>query len=337
MIDWLQGSLPFIHRPLCAGKVLKVSPAGELEWESECWTDAVGSHDQNFRLRSRHSSEIQFSFNPSKWLQGHNLFGCDDLPALLLESLSNVFMRVGIEHCPTELAASVRVATLTRVDITRSFSLPNREAVRSFIKAAEQSAYLRHRGRGQLTKESTLYFGHGSRRWSLKLYCKADEIEAHRLHAQLPHREDLLAWAENKLRVELTLRSLQLSELRLRAPLLWSDNSASKAFHTHLEGLDMAAQSKLPDAKLFELPKKLRTIYLLWLDGHDVRTVLSTRTFYRYRNLLLSQGVDIAMTRPRDPARDRPDLRRVLTAVPAEVPDWAKGTSLYFEPSKRAA
>jgi II/X family phage/plasmid replication protein len=337
VIDWLSGRITFDHEPLNGGKVFKVRPDGHIEWTSNCWTDVKGSHDENFRLRSYGSSIIEFSGNPAKWLQGHNLFGCDDLPAVLLGALTDVFSRVGVEHDAVALADACSVATLTRVDLTRSFKLQSREAVRSWIRSAAESAWLRHRGRGLLTKEGTLYFGKHSRRWSIKVYCKADELEAHQLPVKLRSRDRLVRWAEGQLRVEITLRSLQLRDEKLYAPLLWRDNTFARAFDSHLSTLEMSGQMKIPDEKFAQLPPRIRAAYQLWLDGNDLRRVYSRRTFYHYRRQLLRHGVDVALLRPRDPSRDRPDLRRVLTAVPSEVPAWAVGTSLYFEAVKKAA
>ncbi|WP_261382156.1 phage/plasmid replication protein, II/X family, partial [Xanthomonas vasicola] len=48
---------------------------------------------------------------------------------------------------------------LTRVDVTESFHLESRAQVLEWLRAAEQTAHLSHRGRGQLVKSSTLYFG----------------------------------------------------------------------------------------------------------------------------------------------------------------------------------
>ena len=43
--------------------------------------------------------------------------------------------------------------------------------------AAEMNATLSHRGRGQVTKGSTLYFGKSSRRSSVKFYAKGEEFQ----------------------------------------------------------------------------------------------------------------------------------------------------------------
>ena len=77
----------------------------------------------------------------------------------------------------------------------------------------------------------------------------------------------------------------------------------------------------------------------LWREGNDLRSILSRPTFYRYRQELLKHGIDIAVKQE----RISPDfsnvvpLRTVLHAYPLTVPDWAVGTSLYFEPRAKVA
>jgi II/X family phage/plasmid replication protein len=74
-------------------------------------------------------------------------------------------------------------------------------------------------------------------------------------------------------------------------------------------------------------------------DGHDLRAMLPRNTFYCCRAELLKHRIDIAVRR----IRIGPDLsnvvpiRTVLHAYPVSVPDWAVGTSLYFEPRIRIA
>lgn len=76
-------------------------------------------------------------------------------------------------------------------------------------------------------KGSTLYFGKNSRRWSLKLYSKGQEIRATG-HGQdavlaLPHAVE---WADKTLRAELTLRGMELQRLNLAYVGQWSDKDS---------------------------------------------------------------------------------------------------------------
>lgn len=106
-------------------------------------------------------------------------------------------------------------------------------------------------------KGGALYWGKSFRRWALKAYGKADEIEApkHRLPDQLLDTQ-LSKWADNKLRIELVLRSKELKELNLET---------AKA--------------------LIQAPA------ILWRSGEDLRDMLPKATYYRHRKGLLEYGI----------------------------------------------
>jgi II/X family phage/plasmid replication protein len=104
-----------------------------------------------------------------------------------------------------------------------------------------------------------------------------------------------------------------------------------------MAGLNISEASITDTAKLEGLPARLQLAYDAWLAGKDLRTLLPARTFYRYRSQLLAHGVDLAIVRDSAPASNVVPLRVVLVGTPAQVPDWAKGTPLYFEPRAAAA
>ena len=83
MIDWVTMRVNCEHEGIiCNGSVVKVSKDNEIEWTSTSWLPVVGSHDSSIVIRSVTDSTIEISGNPAKWLQGHNLFGTNDLNAL---------------------------------------------------------------------------------------------------------------------------------------------------------------------------------------------------------------------------------------------------------------
>lgn len=333
MIDWITARIPLAHTPLDCDKVLRLNKStGEILWQAECWSDVVSSHDSSIRLRSSGPDLLDFSGNPTKFLQDHNLFGIDDLTGLLTETILRVFPLVGRQvDDPSAVAAAVRQARGSRIDVNYSYALSSRSQVRAWIRAAENAAYLKHRGRGTLTRESTLYFGKHSRRWSLKIYSKGDEIEAHPIPV-MDFQDSLIKWADDKLRVEIVLRGLALRDLNLAILGNWTDNTATEIFQSFISDLQLTDQLMLPATDLDALPPRLRSAYQNWLDGHDLRTMFPKSTFYHYRNQLLGKGVDIAIKQHRDPSRDVVQLGSVLHAKPAGIPDWAYGTPALFKP-----
>lgn len=361
MIDWTTLVVPCLHPKLISdGAFQRVKAGGEIEWVSHKRLQVRGSYDSAVSVRSATwigdwcedgggASHIEISGNLVKFFQGHNLWGTDDLHGLVWEFLRWLTNRdLHAESrmvTPTEsdiAAWRAGAYSLTRVDITDSFHLPSRADVLTWLRAAESTAHLSHRGRGQLVKGSTLYFGQHSRRWSLKLYAKGQEIEAdgHGQESvmQLP---SAVEWADRALRAELVLRGMELRRRGLATGAAWralfgeldriGSSVAASFLRPVLGAMTMTTTGELPDDVFDALTPSQRLAFLAWQAGHDLRATLSNGSFYRLRGKLLPHGIDIATLQPKEASNVVP-LVRVLEAVPASIPDWAEDTPLYFQP-----
>ena len=347
MIDWLTMIVPFAHpEPITGGNVISIKPGGEIDWQCVKRATVEGSFATGLQVRSathtQHAcSHLEISGNPVKFFQGHNLWGTDDLHALSVATVEAVASLLGLNPSDEDRNAwGTGDIQLTRVDVTQSFHLANRAQVLAWLRAAEQTAHLSHRGRGQLTKGSTLYFGKNSRRWSLKFYSKGQEIQA-KDHGQesILSLPSAVEWADKTLRAELTIRSMELKRQSLGYVSQWISEVPSAVTAALLAdrfgGMTMTTTSRLSAEVLDSLKPSVRMAYQSWEAGCDLREVLPARTFYRHRATLLPHGVDIATLVPREVSNVVP-LFKVLEAVPVSIPDWAEGTPLYFEPRRIA-
>lgn len=348
MIDWISVVVPLAHDlAITGGHVVSITADGELDWKCSKRTTLEGSYSTGLQVRTAtHTAEpcthLEISGNPVKFFQGHNLWGTDDLPSLVVGVVRHVAQVLGLAvHASDEAKWLAGELQLTRVDVTDSFHLASLGEVLAWLRAAEQTAHLAHRGRGQLVKGSTLYFGKNSRRWSLKLYAKGQEIRA-KGHGQdailaLPH---CVAWAERTLRAELTIRSMELKRMGLDQVSAWMPIDGvpfvtAELLRERLGAMTMTTVRTLPDEVISTLTAGQHNAYLAWLAGNDLRQSMSRPSFYRLRSKLLPHGVDVCTLMPKEVSNVVP-LHRVLEAVPVGVPDWAHGTPLYFEPRRVA-
>lgn len=273
-------------------------------------------------LRSLHTGpdgEIQFSGNPNKFLHGHNLFGSDDLIALMSATLEKVFRALDIH--PTEenwTSLNCGQYTLSRIDLNTMYELPSLSDVLAWIRAAANSSRSRHKSSGAL-RGDTLYHGKNSRRWSLKIYSKGQEIavKGHELPEDLENREELIAWAKNKLRVELTLRSGELKQIGLKKAVDFYCSDLCNLLQSYRNRITLADNFALSSELLEMLPHRLRCTYLLWERGEDLRGKLSKNTFYNHRRQLLAHGVDIAVKQVSDRDYSVP-LLKVFETAPSD-------------------
>jgi II/X family phage/plasmid replication protein len=338
LIDWITAIIPCHHpEQIYGGRIASISPYGEIEWQVEKKMQVVGSHESNLNIKSVGRTELYFDGNPVKWLQGHNLFGSNDLIGLIEEVMQKLIPILNLTPVEADIDAwRLGHYELKRVDCTAMWELPRRSDVRAWLRAAEFQSKSRH-GR-PITTGSTLYFGKNSRRWSIKFYSKGDELEArvkgHKLPYEIPERDKLIKWADNKLRGELTLRSVQLKEANLNLAANWTESIVIERLINHIETLDMAEQFSLTLAILDGLPSRLIAVYKLWKEGEDLRGLYPKATFYRYRAELLKHGIDINVRQPAKPENVIPLVRVLRPEAISQIPEWALGTSLYFEPKQ---
>jgi len=311
MVDWITAHIEPVpdlvgYRPwedlkgrFDTGRVLKVGRNGEMEWESAARLEVRGSHDTGITVRSRDGFSLELSGNPVKFLQGHNLFGSDDALALFFETGMNIRKSVGEFPSPATWGAlNLEGPRFTRIDITRSYRFPTQSQAREWLRYVAGAARSRH-GSASLVKESTVYFGKGSRRWTMKVYNKYDEILArgktHRLLSFLDRdRKKLEDWAQGVLRFEIQLRGMELAKWPTLSPeslpSIWQHYYDTITWNRNAElteGIDMADQSRTDQAALGYLAR--------WKTGEDLRLRLTKPTFYRWRQRILADfGVDIA-------------------------------------------
>lgn len=332
MIDWVTAKLPCDNN-LRSGCVAKLDADGNVEWLSESWLPVTGSHEMDFMVKSLTPQTIQISGNPAKWLQGHNLFGTNDLMALMAKFFSVLYEVMADEGLNPTIEQSDAIEqgryTVSRIDVNETWHLKNQADVKAWIRAAGEKMSMPYRGKGVFSGD-TLYWGKGSKYYYLKCYSKGDEINSKKSnYPDVLRTPDMLAYADKALRLELVLCSKALREWGLNEPCKWTIDTPKMLLLKHIRTLDMSNNFKLSSNITSNLPTGLRLAYIAWLSGEDLRTILPKNTFYRYRRKLKDYDIDIALVRDVDKLTDNViPLIRVLEAEPVGIPEWAIDTDL---------
>ena len=327
MIDWASGWFPcsYDSEKLNSGLIASLLPTGEIEWITHKKTIVEGSYSAKFTLKAHTQNLIYFSGNPSKFLQGHNLFGSNDLRSLLTKTFNELLKKedLGLRPDPFQLENIYDGNyLLTRVDINETWHLDSEKDVLAWIRAVGEKAFLKHRGTGQF-KGDTSYFGKDSERWGLKCYSKGQEIKVKGrqlpIELQIP---EMLEYASKALRIEAFIRQKELNKKRLNQVSDWDIDTAEVLLLEYLSKLELGDIYMLKDDVLNSLPPKLRMVYQSWLNGDDLKVILPRPTFYRYRKQMLAYGLDISTKSPKEKSNVIP-LVRVLEAKPVGIPHWA--------------
>lgn len=339
-IDWITAKIPFfVSGKLNGGNIINTTPDGEIEYTIDKRLPVAGSYESRLSVRTSEvlpgtndTYLIELSGNPVKWFQGHNIFGSDDLPNLIYETVLKLSNVLDLPQ-PEEYLSAIRkgIFTLSRVDITAMYSLQTRSDVYSWLNHAEKTC--RTRSGTAMSKGTTVYMNKTSQRWNVVMYSKGQELEKHNLPKEL-EGGSLETYADNKLRVELRLKQKELAKIGLCTGKPWLSLDVWPLFKDYVGRVEMTEQS-IRGEDLFEIPKFARATYELWSRGADVRQIFSIRKYYKDRKALLEFGIDISVPKPVDNENiNVVPLKRVLELKPAGIPEWAYGTNLVFEPRK---
>jgi II/X family phage/plasmid replication protein len=326
-----------MDRRINGGLLACITPDGGVEWISDRRLEVEGSHSAKIQVRGSglgDTGSLEISGNPSKFLQGHNVFGTANLPGLTYKMLDRVCKLLELEPSDVDRAMwRLGNFELTRVDITRMYDLGTQDAVRKFLAACIAVAHAKHQRTS--ARESTVYVGQYSRRVSLKFYDKWSEmqVKGHKMSDTLSSevQSKLLDFAKGKLRVECKLMSTELRDRDLRIASRWTPEKAEQLLDERLLSLELSDTMILEDAILEHIPVRMIGVYEAWRAGHDIRSRYSKATFYRYRSQLLKYGIDILHVRPREVVEQTQyllgaPLKSFLDGTGAPIPVWAAGT-----------
>lgn len=330
MIDYVSCRLPLDwDLPINGGRVVHLKADGSIDFSAEKTLWLPGSYSAKMSIISDGIGFVRLSGNPSKFLQGHNLFGVDDIIGLVFETMTRICSM--LQLVPTGENLSVWRSgdyPMSRVDLTFMYELETFDDVNAWLLSASKSASIKYRGRGHY-QEGTLYYGKvakGKRasNWQFKLYHKGAEILVphHRLPADLPRCDDLVFWARNKLRIELTLRTGELKRLGLLRAADLDPVQVPSVFSRYLAKIEIGEDQMIEVEVEQELKPRHRAVIALWRTGVDIRTVLKRSQFYNVRREIF-EAVSIDIGSICQDGANVVRLRRVLEARPAQLPEWA--------------
>ena len=345
MVDWFRGEILFTHIPIPTGKVLSIEPDGSVEYEAVKSAFVRGSHESSLKVKSSMidssgmAQTLLIDGNISKFVQGHNVFGSLNLNSLLLKSFSKLvdylqlekellFSEISLYKTKSLIEAGDYLVKM--LDINFLYDLENDASVEAWLHAAEMNARCRS-GRSN-RKKGTVYIQKNSRRWAVKFYNKWQEINSKdRKHRLKPEFKDsgLDKFIKGKLRAEVRLMSLELSDLGLTLGKQFTPQKLSDLFNHYLGYVQMKPNVTLVDQQLLKLPRVVQGSYQHWREGKNLKELLPKASFYRHRKILSNYGVDISFP-PVDggiPNNVVP-MMRVLEAKPISNPDWAYKANL---------
>lgn len=236
-----------------------------------------------------------------KTLQGHNLFGSNNLEMLCLAVIKLVYTQLGVKFTKDE-EREIREAgiRLGRLDITCSFWLESTEMVAQVL----EYLYEQFRAEGKAWSAygtadvETVYNQLRSTRVTDKYYNKGQElaVKGHSIPATVPQRQRILEIVRHLLRYEVTYRGKELASLGLDFADCWDRSLVISTLTARIKKFNLQGVIRpiLGTDELHGLNDSCHTFYRLWAAGANLAQHRKYRTLDRARNTLLQDHqVDI--------------------------------------------
>ena len=131
----------------------------------------------------------------------------------------------------------------------------------------------------------------------------------------------MIEYAQKALRIEGVTRQLELKRRSLHVASNWDIDTAEELLLEYISKLEMSDVYMLDQSVLDTLPPRLRLTYQAWLNGDDLKSVFTHRTFYRVRKEM--ENTELIFPPNLQKKNNVIPLIRVLEAKPVGIPDWA--------------
>lgn len=310
--DWFSGFVNLDIDSIHDGWICDVTKSNVLAWKSAKPVLCPGSYDDKVYVKScpvpfESGSRLEYdtdplnpdpkhriyiSGNPTKFFQGHNVFGPENMVDHILEFICKVLENCGVDSVNVwRVRLNPWLVQITRLDITGMFYCADPE---EWLRQASQF-YQDKFNRRRKASGNTLYEGQNSKRKTVKAYAKAPEMLDHRKTFKLDDNEfnRLHQLASKLLRFEVTFRTLKLKEIGLNNLKIFTNNDLIKWFYKEVNDMNIPDNIDITTTELHNLKPAEIGAYQLWLTGDNIQDRFKKTTFYRYRNKLLPLGIDI--------------------------------------------
>ena len=289
MCDWLSFRHDFDMgnptQPIEAGRTLKISVDGEIEYEKlDFMQIRCSSSDTSIRVKCD-GAHLWFQGNIGRFQQNNNVTGLTVLQCFekASEILRGLYPQLDLRCLGTiqrEGTISEYGTFITRLDLTSNFATDN---------YLQLSQVLGTRRIGQKLPRVGKYgptWGYDAKRgqyWKAKLYDKQAEQDGKRspyIHATLA-------------RFEVQLGSEYLRQNKLNKLAHWGLNMKTENVIYGKFASQILNEQATVDTWA-QLPPSLRQHAILWRDGTDPKTYLAKSRYYLVRKQLKEHGLDIS-------------------------------------------
>jgi hypothetical protein len=342
MIDLLDIRIYFQHKPFGTLRFLKREDG--TDGVTKCLTKNVNLYDDGAVIHVtslNNGKKIAIRCCPPKVLQGHNIFGTNNVIGLANKLIKYVLAALGLNASQEQVNAWERGEfEIQAIDITHRFAVESHPLVSRLITHLVRTTSLRFR-------PTPICPGIGvrmlapCRQANWLFYDKLLEFEDKRkkeakyLRALIGKNSDtdaienlLRQEASMNMRAELKLEKNYLKENRLSHGSAWGRGKAKEIYFQELELLRLGVIPSVEYAKVLLdrlTEPKLRQTFIVWFHGENLSTYGNRQTLRGRQNAILNAvGIDIlndAMPL-KNPPLNMADVFDADNVLP-DFPEWA--------------
>ncbi|MEH6628290.1 MAG: phage/plasmid replication protein, II/X family [Motiliproteus sp.] len=236
LIDWLSLRLDMQHLTRATvdklrsgrGKIMKISPNGDVEWETFA-RENIRSDSHQITINVGSHFEIQGS--PARLGQSHNVFGSLDIKDCARAMIDFAAQSLGLNLAPSLfLPRRLPLWRCTRIDVTRNYAMPSIDEVLQALQ------YLKHVGSARQkasSHDTTVSWGQGSGLHSGKAYAKGPQALKQQKKGTSFYTDSELELAQRLLRLEYMMRGTQIDRIFDQSGMRWYDYSPEYLLSLH--------------------------------------------------------------------------------------------------------
>lgn len=293
MVDWLRVRVEVDHNPekLSSGlrvDLLKIgNDYGEpMHSYREMWITEP-SYSNKLKVKSTKDGTLLIDGNLGKWLTGHNITGDSDVIALVHKTIMK--LAETSEHItPTQQqldAIQKGYFKVDMIDVNKAILFENKDKSLKYLERLKlHSSYPRF---DKHVESNGIYFGHLSKRKTLKYYHKGTEIANNKKYQH--NTDELQALADCMIRCELRLRSRELKDNNLLNGFNWTPETVRQLIDDAHSRLIMPKEIIFPE----DLPSKYRRFISCFKAGSLVESYTTSTIDRMRRDLMKNYGVDL--------------------------------------------
>jgi hypothetical protein len=286
--------------------------------ESEMRLDVRGKYKwAGIVLRSKGGGQaIEVSGSCAMFLQGHNIYGSNDVVELVFLAVSAAMREIGLPFESSKLRAALKNAEATRIDLACSIQLPRSVPAGSVVRPLQKS-FLDARGNVANFGTDSILMPRKSAP-SISIYDKSVIVKKEQIQkwreCGFPGRVYFQKRIERLLRVEFRLKSRWLKSRGLERLGNWSVTAARQILTDELaKAFAKGSVIVRPLPECYELmTEPERDILAIWLHGWDLNMHRGRTTISQCRQRFIDKyGIDL--TSKSDGLKEIPwELARLL-------------------------